>query len=364
MIRYKFSSQLDKEFSRTLVDRVNVYFQENKLSKNANAHMVIKTIAALSIYLVPFTIILFSGIGNVPILFALWMIMGLGKSFIGTSVMHDALHGSYSSKKYVNALMGFSAFVVGVNPAMWKIQHNVLHHTYTNIEGGDEDINPRFVMRFSPHQPRKWFHRYQFIYAGFLYSITTFLWVVIKDFDKLVTYRKEGLVKPGKEFYSHLIVIILQKLLYFTVFLGLPMLILPFSWWLILLMFLAMHAVSGFVLTTVFQLAHVVPTSEFVMQDEEEIAQNRLVHQILTTSNFAMGNKALSWFIGGLNFQIEHHLFPQICHVHYHNIALIVQKTTKEFKLPYHAQKSFFGAIRNHFSMLRTLGRQDSINPI
>lgn len=364
MIRYKFSSQLDKEFSQTLITRVNAYFSDNQLDKNGNAHMAIKSVAAISLYLIPFAIVLTAGITNLPILFALWMTMGLGKAFIGTSVMHDALHGSYSNKKYVNTLMGISAFIVGVNPAMWKIQHNVLHHTYTNIEGGDEDIKPRFVMRFSPHQPRKWFHRYQFIYAGILYSITTFLWVVIKDFDKLITYKMDGIVKPGKEFYGHLSVIIVQKILYFIVFLGLPIVLLPFSGWLVFLMFLSMHMISGFVLTTVFQLAHVVPTSEFVMQDEENIEQNRLVHQLLTTSNFAMSNRALSWFIGGLNFQIEHHLFPNICHVHYHKIARIVQQTTKEFELPYYAQKSFLGAIKNHFSMLRTLGRQDSMSII
>lgn len=361
MIRYKFSTQLDMEFSKALVARVNTYFRENKLSKNGNVHMVIKTVIAMSVYIVPFIIILISGITSIPVLFGLWVVMGLGKAFIGTAVMHDALHGSYSRKKWVNSLMSFSAFMLGANPAIWKLQHNVLHHTYTNIEDADEDIRPRFVLRFSPHQPRRWFHRYQFLYASLFYSISTLFWVTAKDFDKLIDYRNRGFVQRGKEFNQQLIIVIVQKLAYLAIFLGLPIILLPLPAWVVLLMFMSMHMVTGLLLTLVFQLAHVVPSSEFIKQEEEQVDQNRLVHQLLTTSNFAMGSRVLTWFLGGLNFQVEHHLFPNICHVHYRKIAGIVQQTAREFNLPYYAQKSFALAIKNHFSMLWVLGRQDTI---
>ncbi|MCB0495869.1 MAG: acyl-CoA desaturase [Cyclobacteriaceae bacterium] len=361
MIRYKFSTQLDKEFSKTLIARVNAYFSDNQLGRNGNVQMVLKSIAALTLYLAPFIVVLTAGITSIPVLFGLWIVMGLGKAFIGTAVMHDALHGSYSRKKWANKLMSFSAFMVGANPAIWKLQHNVLHHTYTNIEDADEDIRPRFVLRFSPHQPRRWFHRYQFLYAPFFYSISTLFWATAKDFDKLVDYRNRGLVQRGKEFNRQLFIVTVQKVLYLAVFLGLPIAVLPIPVWIVVLMFVSMHMVTGLLLTIIFQLAHVVPSSEFLKLEEEHVDQSRLVHQLLTTSNFAMGNKVLTWFLGGLNFQVEHHLFPNICHVHYRKIAAIVQQTTREFNLPYYAQKSFGSALRNHFAMLRLLGRQDAI---
>jgi len=364
MIRYKFSRTLHQDFSTTLKKRVNAYFKHHNIRRNGNGEMVIKSVVALSLYFVPYAVMLLSGITNIPLLFTLWLLMGLGMTFIGTSVMHDALHGSYSQKKSVNALMGFSAVVLGIDASLWKLQHNVLHHTYTNIEHADEDIQPRFVLRFTPNQPRKWFHRFQHIYAGFFYSISTLVWITVKDFIKLFNYRKKGLIKSGKAFRGHFMVIVFHKLLYYFAFLILPILVLPVTARLTFLMFISMHMLTGLLITLIFQTAHVMPTSDFVEQEQQAIDQNWLVHQIYTTSNYAMKNKVLSWFIGGLNFQIEHHLFPNICHIHYPKIAQIVQQTTREFNLPYHAQKSFRLAIANHFRMLRELGNRDTIYPL
>ena len=357
MIRHKFSKTEDRDFAIILKQRTRAYFTDNQISTKGNHQMVIKSVTMLSVYFLPFLLILFGGITSIPLLFLLWMIMGLGKAFIGTSVMHDALHGSYSQHKSVNYFMHLSALVVCVYPKTWKLQHNVLHHTYTNIDHVDDDLTPIGVLRFSPNQPLKWFHKYQHIYAIFFYALVTLAWAVSKDFVKLNKYRKMGLVKTGKEFNTHLGQIILCKLCYFSVFLLLPFVILEIPFWLLLLMFVSMHVVTGITLSMIFQLAHIVPSSHFLEQEEQHIDQNWYVHQLRTTSNYSMDNKALSWIIGGLNYQVEHHLFPHICHVHYPQIAKIVQETTREFDLPYHAEKHMGGAILLHFRMLRELGR-------
>jgi linoleoyl-CoA desaturase len=255
--------------------------------------------------------------------------------------------------------MGFSAVGLGVDPNIWKIQHNVLHHTYTNIEDADEDIMPRYVMRFSPHQPRKWFHKYQYIYALFFYGISTLTWVGYKDYMKVIQYRNRGLIKPGKPYRKAIFKVIFRKLLYYTLFLVLPMILVPVPFWLILLMFVSMHLVTGVLLSLIFQTAHVMPTSSFIDQEEQEIGQNWLAHQLSTTTNYAMSNRFISWCFGCLNHQVEHHLFPNICHVHYPKIASIVQRTANEFSLPYYAEKSLPSAIMNHFRMLRMLGRPE-----
>lgn len=360
MIKYKFSTELNKAFVQDLKTKVNSYFQENDIGRNANAEMVTKSVLALSMFLVPYGIIMLGGFTSLPLLFFLWAMMGFGMAFIGLCIMHDALHGSYSRKKSVNTLMGICTVLIGVDAKIWQIQHNVLHHTYTNIEHADEDIQPRFVLRFSPHQPRKWFHRYQHIYAVFFYGISTIIWVFAKDYIKLFQYRAKGLVKKGTEFNKHLAFMLFRKFFYYFFILVLPIMVLNVSPWTVFLMFVTLHFVAGICLTMVFQPAHVIDTSDFILQEEEQIDVNWYVHQLYTTSNFAMDNKLLSWFVGGLNFQVEHHMFPNICHVHYRDISKILQNAVKEFELPYYAQKTFTSAILGHFKTLRALGRGDT----
>jgi linoleoyl-CoA desaturase len=82
------------------------------------------------------------------------------------------------------------------------------------------------------------------------------------------------------------------------------------------------------------------------------------VHQLQTTSNFAGKNRILSWYIGGLDYQIEHHLFPSISHIHYHSISPIVKETAREFGLDYNAKTDFLNALGSHIRMLRNMGTQ------
>jgi len=278
--------------------------------------------------------------------------------------MHDAIHGSYSGNGLVNKLISFSAVIIGADPQIWKIQHNVLHHTYTNIEHADEDISPRYVMRFSPNQPKRWFHRFQHIYALFFYSISTLIWVTYKDFLKMFDYYRQGLVKKSVPFGIQVIFLLFRKSLYYFFLIALPIIVLPFSTWIVLMMFVSMHLVSGLLLSLVFQTAHVMPNSHFIMpeSDEDLIENNWSVHQLLTTTNYAMKNKLIYWFTGGLNHQIEHHLFPHVCHVHYPQLAKIVRNTTDEFNLPYYAERSFGSAIASHFRMLKLLGRHTALH--
>lgn len=361
MIRYKFSRETDREFALTLKKRVNAYFKEQQKPLTADNEMTVKVAIGFSAYLLLYAIIIGSGISNIPALFGLWFLMGFAKAFIGTSVMHDAMHGAFSRNKRVNLWMQLSAIMVGVDPKIWSIQHNVLHHTYTNIEHNDEDIESRYIFRMTPHQPRRWFHAYQHIYAIVFYSIFTLIWITVKDLIKLIMYRKKKLVKKGLPFYQLLFMVLFRKALYLAVFLVTPLLVLEVPAGMVVMMFITMHLVAGVMLSIIFQSAHVMPSSSFKAPEGEKIDENWQVHQLLTTTNFDMKNRWLTWYIGGLNYQVEHHLFPNICHVHYPKIAKIVQQTTAEFNVPYYAQKNIFLAIFNHFNMLRLLGRNDAV---
>lgn len=361
MIKYKFLKSKDEEFASTLRSRVNSYFQENGLSRNANRKMVIKSISLLTWYLAPFLIIIFGGITNHLLLFTLWVIMGLGKAFVGTAVMHDSLHGSYSKKKSINKMMGYSAAIIGLDSLVWKIQHNVLHHTYTNIEDTDEDILPRIVFRFSEHQPLKWIHKFQHIYAPIFYCVPVLEWITTKDFIKAFEYREMRLIKPGKEFRLELAGIIARKLIYIGAFIALPIYMVDISGWTTFAMIIGSGAVTGIMVSMIFQTAHVTPDATFTKEESEQINQSWSAHQLFTTINFGRKQPIVTWLFGGLNFQIEHHLFPDICHVHYPAISKIVEATTQEFGLPYYCKDTFAQALSSHFKHLKNLGQKDYI---
>jgi len=351
----KFKPQDKSLFFPTLKQRVDDYFTSNNISKNANASMVIKTILLLSAYILPFIYILAFNPSFV-VSTILWIIMGLGMAGVGMSVMHDANHSSYSSSEWVNKFLGQTIAMVGGSVANWKIQHNLLHHTFTNVVHQDDDIADKFVLRFSPHTRVKWFHQYQHFYAFFFYGLQTIYWVVAKDFVQFKRY-----VMRGEQPWFTLIKIILSKITYTFVMLIMPVVFFDIPVLHVITGFLVMQFLAGLILTVIFQLAHTVEgTTHPLPNEENEIVNDWAIHQMNTTVDFAPKNKLLSWYIGGLNFQVEHHLFTKICHVHYPEISKIVQQTTAEFDIPYLVNEKFSDAIMAHVNALKRFGKEES----
>lgn len=344
-------------FFVTLKKRVDAYFKENNISKHANTEMVFKTIFMLSLYFVPYAVIM-SG-ANVWVSLLMFALMGFGTAGVGFSVMHDSVHQAYSSSALLNRILGNSMNVIGGSMFTWKIQHNVLHHTYTNIATFDDDIAPRYALRFSPHD--KWLkvHKYQHLYALPLYGLMTLSWVALKDFTQLMDYKAKGLVERINGNYAwELVVMFATKAFYFFYIVALPLIFTDLAWWQIIIGLVVMHYIAGFIMATVFQLAHVVEEAEFPLPTDDGVVENAwAIHQMETTADFAQKNRIISWFVGGLNFQVEHHLFPNICHVHYPAIAKIARQTAEEFGVAYHAQKSVWSALRSHLRMLKQLGQ-------
>lgn len=355
-VKFVAADPQQKQFAITLRKNVNDYFRDNGISIKANFSMVTQTVAMLSIYIIPFVLLLTVPM-NIWIYFLMWILIGIGMAGIGMCVMHDAIHGSYSSKDWVNKLMGSTLYLLGSNVFNWKIQHNILHHAYTNIEGFDQDIESRGPIRLSQNAPLRKIHKYQYIHAFFFYGLMT-LSKLVKDFTQLLEFNKEGITKnyninPVLEYLKMVFV----KVLYLFVFIALPILITGYSWWQIALGFFFMHWTSGCILSTVFQMAHVVEGAQQPLPNSEGVIECEwAVHQLRTTSDFARDNHFLNWYVGGLNFQIEHHLFPNICHVHYRKIAPIVEKTAKEFGYYYNQKSSFGAAFSSHVKRLKILG--------
>ena len=353
----KFVNKDRGQFTTTLRKNVNNYFKEKGISTKGNSKMIVKSITMISLYLIPFIVMIMFPI-SAWMIFPLSVLMGIGMSGIGMSVMHDAAHGSFSKKGWLNKLFGASMYFIGGSTFNWKIQHNVMHHTYTNIEGFDEDIEPKGSLRLSKNTPLKKIHRFQHIYAFFLYCLMS-ISRTFKDAGQLVKYNKAGITRehgstPKKEMTK----MILTKAAYIAIIIGLPLIYSGFSWWLILAGFMLMHFTAGIFMTTVFQMAHMVEEAKQPLPNENGIIENEwAIHELETTVNFSRKSRLFGWMIGGLNYQIEHHLFPQICHVHYKAISPIVEKTAKEFGLQYNHNRTFFTAIGSHIRMLKALGK-------
>lgn len=351
-----FQRQDSLKFFRTLNSRVNNYFKDNNIKKSGNWALHLKTIIMFLLFLGPYFLILTLDIpGWVQLL--LTIIIGIGMAGVGMNVMHDGNHGAYSEKPWVNKIMGSSIYILAGNVYNWQVQHNVLHHTYTNIHGHDEDLDAGKIIRFSKEAEWKKFHRFQHYYSIFLYGLLTFNWALVADFKQMRRYLKRRLsYGEFKNPTFQWTVLFVTKAIYFTIWLVVPML-LGVTWWKVLLGFFVMHYTAGLILSVVFQLAHVVEETHTPVPNEEgEMENTWAIHQLYTTANFAPKNRLINWYTGGLNHQIEHHIFPNISHIHYGKIAKIVKETAQEFNLPYYEFKTTREAIASHFRHLKELG--------
>ena len=342
------------DFHIELKKRVSQYFTEHKRPMTGNNALLFKAILfclgyiLLYIHLVFFTPMLWIAIPEC-------VLFGGLTAAIGFNVMHDGAHGSFSRFKAVNKMAGFSLNFLGASAIMWNMKHNIIHHTYTNIDGVDDDIEAGPWLRFTRQQKRLKVHKFQHYYFWFLYTMLHIIWIFLTDYKKYFS-RKIGNVDLRKMTVREHISFWAAKVIYAFMFVGLPIYLLGFLTWFV--GFLIITMVTGFVISIVFQLAHTVEHTEFPLPNEVtgKIENEWAIHQVATTANFATGNKLISWLVGGLNFQIEHHLFPKISHVHYPAISKIIRRTCQEYGLTYIEYPKMRHAILSHVAYLRKLG--------
>ncbi len=352
--KVKFINTNQSAFYITVRKRVDAYFKENNISIHANGAMWFKAAFFLTGLMVLYTLILFANL-SLPVLFLLAVLLGAFGAFVGFNICHDAIHKAFSGNVRVNQLFSFVFNLIGASPYVWNICHNIVHHTYTNIAGHDEDIDVApGLIRFSDTETVNKLQRYQHFYAFVLYSFSMLSWVFRKDYKKFFQHKigEHQVVHPRIEYYK----LFFYKAIYYFLFIVLPLLVMSVTWWQFLIGFMVMQLSQGLVLGLVFQLAHVVEGTDFPSPNAEgNMEEAWAAHQMRTTANFAGKSKILC---GGLNRQIEHHLFPKICHIHYPAIGNIVKATAKEFDLPYIESATFTDALQSHYRMLRKLGKE------
>jgi linoleoyl-CoA desaturase len=344
-------------FFQSLKTAIDGYFKENDLRKTGNYKLYSKTIilfaACIGLYL---TAICFS----LPVLATILIgcVLGVLCACIGFNVMHDANHGSYSSKKWVNDTLGLTLNALGGNSFIWRHKHNIIHHTYPNVDGLDDDIAKSPFIRMCSSQPWVPMHRIQHIYTPVLYAISSMIWILFQDFEKYFKQKIHNTDLQKMKTSDHVIFWI-SKVLYIFFYIVLPITLT--GWQQGLLFFLSLHIGQGFTLAIVFQLAHVVEETEFTFAPlgETTVIENEwAIHQLKTTSNFSPKSKIITWFAGGLNYQVEHHLFPRISHIHYPAMSKIVKEKCEEFNIPYNCIPTFNRAVVSHFRFIKLLGRK------
>lgn len=356
-VQIKFTPPIKSQFYATIRKRVDQLFVDKQLSKHANIGMWAKSAFFLIGLVTTYFFIIFNHFSP-SVMLMLAVLLGMFSAFVGFNVCHDAIHGALSSDKRVNRIFSLTFNLLGANPYVWSITHNIVHHTYTNIPGHDEDIEiAPGLIRIAEEDEKNPIQRFQHLYAFPLYSMASLSWVFRKDYKKF--YQKligsHQSKHPAIEYFN----LYFYKAVYYFLFIVLPLLVLDITWWQFLLGFIALHIAQGLTMGLVFQLAHVVEGTTFPTTNVEgNIEEAWAAHQMQTTANFATHSHLAAFFLGGLNRQIEHHLFPKVCHIHYGKISQIVKTTAKEFNLPYIENKTFFDALRSHYQILQKFGRQ------
>ncbi len=342
-------------FYRALKEKVDAYFAERKLHPAGNGRLLGKSLFQVSMAVTLYVVLVFFTPG-VVLSVLLCALLGVNLAAIGFNIMHEGGHQSFSRHPWLNRVSTYALNGLGASSYFWKVKHNINHHTYTNIEGLDSDIDVRPFMRLSESQPRHRFHQFQHLYWVLLYSLSYLAWVFYHDFQKYFT----GNIAYGNNtrlpLKEHL-VFWLTKAGFLAVYVVLPVLMVGLVP--AIVGFLVVMFVCGLFIAVVFQLAHVVESTQFPKPDEESnrIEQEWALHQVSTTSNFATRSRFISWLLGGLNFQVEHHLFPRVSHVHYPAINRLVRETCREFNVTYLEYPSVLKAIRSHLLHLKSMGR-------
>lgn len=350
----KFAVQ-KQSFHSELKKRINDYFTSSQISTTGNYKLYLKALILLVGFSITYIHLVFF---TPPAVWALLESALLGGiiSAIGFNIMHDGSHGSFSKSPFINKCAAVTLGILGGSPFMWNMKHNIVHHAFTNIDGVDDDIDARPFLRMASTQKKYIIHNFQHWYFWFPYCLLHFYWSFVSDYKKYFTQKVQNIPLKKMELSDH-ISFWFFKIVYYSLFLVIPIIKLGFTDWLI--GFICFTAVTGFVLSIVFQLAHTVEHTHFPMPDiiTNKIEDEWAIHQLKTTANFATNNKLISWLVGGLNFQIEHHLFPKISHIHYPQISKIIKKACQEYGVQYVEYRKMSQAIVSHVAYLRQMAK-------
>lgn len=339
-------------FKKVLFERLNQFFEKNQLSKKGNWEMNLKVSFAL-VWWIGSYILLFAFDWNYTQFFFLYLLQGLGQIFMFLNIAHDANHNSISNKKIINKILSYVLDACGISSYMWRIMHNKGHHAVMNVYGDDEGIFAHGIFRFSPHAEWKWMHQFQHLYVFPVYGITTLDFLFVKDFEYLF-FKNNKHVENVKHPLREWITIIGSKILYLVYMIAVPVIVLHFSIWQVLIAFVVTHLIMGLAAAWIIQTAHLLDINEF---PETRHDLDFVDHIFATTTDYATRSRVANFICGGLNHHVVHHIFPQVAHTHYPKLTKIVRETAAEFGIDYRENRYMYQAMAHHLKLLKLLGK-------
>jgi linoleoyl-CoA desaturase len=344
-------------FQQVLRQRVTAHFARTGRRERGGWELHLKTVVLLGGFAAAYGLLVFVARGAAQAV-PLAIVLGLIAAGIGLNIQHDAGHRAYSDRPWVNRLMALTLELIGGSAYLWRWKHGAFHHAHVNLAGHDPDIDLGILGRLSPHQPRRAFHRWQHVYLWALYGLLVVKWQLVGDFQRLVAGRMRTRSFPRPRGWD-LVTFVAGKLVFFAMAFAVPLQFHALG--AVLACYALAAVVAGGLLSVVFQVGHCVEEAAFPVPDGETGRVDRpwAIHQVESSADFARGSRVVAWLAGGLNFQIEHHLFPRISHVHYPALAAIVEQTCREYGVRYTAFGSFRAAVRSHGRWLRRMGMPD-----
>ncbi len=341
-------------FPKVLRRRLDRFFADQNISPKADRTMWVKITTGLAV-LVGSWISIYAFRPDLWKFLALYVLGGLAQTFLLLNIAHDSNHNAISSVPAINKTLNYAFDVCGISSYMWRILHHRGHHSCINLHGEDDALTGRGIFRFTPHEPRAGWHRFQHIYALLFYAMFSLDYVFVRDFEAFFFPKYDYLKRtkhPGREYA----ILFTGKAFYFTYMLILPMLLLGKSPWLVAGAFLLVHLIVGLSVSLVFQTTHTIDSTHFPLCRSE--FDNSVYHIFATTADYATNNPVVGWLAGGLNHHIVHHLCPFVCHTHYAPLTRIVQRTAEEFGIPYRQNPTMTRAIWHHLVLLKQLGNE------
>ncbi len=349
--------ETDQVFLNTLKTRVNQYFKENNLQKTGNKTSIGKALFLLLVYLIAFVALFFST--SLLQAYICYAAMGVLTIFVALNIAHDAAHSTFSSKKWINKSILYTFDFLGASGYLWKLKHVYSHHLHVNIPNMDADIKQSNLVRIFPNAPFLKFHRFQYLYMPLLYAFYTLVWLCFRDFRDFFQTDISGKPHhqhPKREYVK----LFLGKFIFFGRMLLLPYLLLPFSFGQIFLGFVLFHMCASYTVALALISAHVGEHSVYPAPNENgKMEQSWVRHQIVTTSDFATNNRLITHLFGGFTHHVVHHVFPNICHIHYPKLTPILIQTCREFGMPYQCTPTLGGAVMSHFKFLKMRSKQN-----
>jgi linoleoyl-CoA desaturase len=341
-------------FPKVLRRRLDRFFADRNISPKADPTMWVKIAVGLAV-LGGSWVAIYAFKPDSWRFVALYVLGGLAQTFLLLNIAHDSNHNAISSVPLINKTLNYAFDLCGINSYMWRILHHRGHHSCINLHGEDDALTGRGIFRFTPHEPRARWHRFQHIYALFFYAMFSLDYVFVRDFEAFFFPTHDYLKRtrhPAREY----VILFAGKAFYLIYMLILPVMVLGRSPWLVAGAFVLVHLIVGLSVSLVFQTTHTIDSTHFPLSRNE--FDNSVYHIFATTADYATSNPVVGWLAGGLNHHIAHHLCPFVCHTHYAPLTQIVQETAEEFGIPYRQHPTMTRAIWHHLILLKQLGNE------